>query len=109
VTVMVTEFERRRNRIVHELNGIPGVDCLMPQGAFYVFPDFSSFYGRSYEGKVIASSSDLSGYLLEKANVAVVPGIEFGQDDYIRISYAISLEQIVEGLERIKRAVSGLY
>ena len=109
VTVMVTEFERRRNRIVHELNGIPGVNCLMPQGAFYVFPDFSSFYGRSCEGKVIANSSDLSGYLLEKANVAVVPGIEFGQDDYIRISYAISLEQIVEGLERIKRAVSGLY
>lgn len=105
VTEMVREFEKRRNMVVEELNAIPGVKCMMPQGAFYVFPDFSCFYGRSYRGKVITNSTDLTAYLLEEANVAVVPGVEFGQDNHIRLSYAISMEQIVEGVARIKRAV----
>ncbi|MDO9585536.1 MAG: pyridoxal phosphate-dependent aminotransferase [Syntrophales bacterium] len=108
VTVMVGEFEKRRKRIVKDLNKIPGVVCLMPQGAFYVFPDFSSFYGRFFGGKAIANSSDLAAYLLDEANVAVVPGGEFGQDDHIRLSYATSVEQIIEGVARIKRAVMKL-
>jgi aspartate aminotransferase len=108
VTEMVEEFEKRRNRIVRELNEIPGVACPMPQGAFYVFPDFSTFYGRSFGGKTIANSSDLAAYLLDEANAAVIPGGEFGQDSHIRLSYAISTEQIIEGVKRIKRAVMKL-
>jgi len=108
VTKMVQEFEKRRNIIVEGLNAIPGVTCLLPQGAFYVFPDFSCFYGRSYGGKVITNSTELTAYLLEEANVAVVPGVEFGQDNHIRLSYATSTEQILEGLARIKRAVMNL-
>lgn len=105
VTLMVKEFEKRRNGIVRALNDIPGVNCMMPQGAFYVFPDFSAFYGRKYGGAVVNNSTALTAYLLEEANVAVVPGVEFGYDNHIRISYAISTEQIMEGVERIKRAV----
>ena len=108
VAVMVGEFEKRRNRIVNDLSEIPGVTCMMPQGAFYVFPDFSSFYCRSFNGKAIANSSALAAYLLDEANVAVVPGGEFGQDDHIRLSYATSMEQIIEGVARIKRAVMKL-
>jgi aspartate aminotransferase len=105
VALMVTEFEKRRNSIVGALNDIPGVNCMMPQGAFYVFPDFSAFYGRKYGGAVVNNSTNLTAYLLEEANVAVVPGVEFGNDNHIRLSYAISTEQIMEGVERIKRAV----
>ncbi len=105
VTVMVREFEKRRNVIVEALNAIPGVSCLMPSGAFYVFPDFSSYFGRSAAGRTVSNSSELTAYLLEDAKVAVVPGVEFGQDNHIRISYATSLEQIMEGVERIRRAV----
>lgn len=108
VIMMVEEFEKRRNRIVKDLNEISGVTCLMPGGAFYVFPDFSSFYGCSFGGKIIANSSDLSAHLLDEANVAVVPGVEFGQDNYIRLSYATSMERIIEGVARIKRAVRKL-
>ena len=105
VALMVKEFEKRRNWIVGALNDIPSVNCMMPQGAFYVFPDFSAFYGRKYGGAVVNNSTDLTAYLLEEANVAVVPGVEFGHDSHIRLSYAISTEQITEGVERIKRAV----
>lgn len=108
VTTMRQEFEKRRNVIVSMLNAIPGVKCMMPQGAFYVFPDLSSFYGRSYGSKVIANSSDLTAYLLEVANVAVVPGVEFGQDNHIRISYATSMQHIEEGLKRIKQCLMKL-
>ncbi len=105
VTVMVREFEKRRNVIVAALNAIPGVRCPVPSGAFYVFPDFSSYFGRSAAGRMVSNSSELTAYLLEDAKVAVVPGVEFGQDNHIRISYATSLEQIEEGVERIRRAV----
>ncbi len=105
VAVMVKEFDKRRIKIVHALREIPGVSCLMPQGAFYVFPDFSSYYGRSYGRKVVSNSSELSAYLLDEANVAVVPGGEFGQDNHIRLSYATSMENIIKGVERIKNAV----
>lgn len=108
VALMVEEFEKRRNRIVRDLNEIPGVVCLMPQGAFYVFPDFSAFYGRSFGGKIIADSSDLAAYLLDEANVAVVPGGEFGHDNHIRLSYATSMDKIIEGVARIRRALSNL-
>lgn len=105
VTEMVGEFRKRRNCIVEKLNAIPGITCMNPAGAFYVFPNVSSLFGRSWRGKTISKSSDLAGYLLEEANVAVVPGGEFGCDHYIRLSYATSMKSIEEGLQRIRDAV----
>ena len=108
VPKMVEEFRRRRNVIVEKLNAIPGVTCALPHGSFYVFPDVSSLFGRSYRGQALSNSSDFAGYLLEAANVAVIPGVDFGQDNHIRLSYATSLKNIEEGLKRISNAVKGL-
>jgi len=108
VTEMVEEFRRRRNVIVEKLNAIPGVTCALPHGAFYVFPDVSSLFGRFYQGQALSNSSDFTAYLLEAANVAVIPGVDFGHDNYIRLSYATSLKNIEEGLKRINSAVKGL-
>lgn len=108
VSAMVREFEKRRNIIVTALNAIEGVDCMLPQGAFYVFPDFSAFYGRSSGKKEINNSTDLTAYLLESAGVAVVPGKEFGNDNHIRLSYATSMKNIEAGVERIKESVMRL-
>jgi aspartate aminotransferase len=105
---MVEEFRKRRNAIVDKLNAIPGISCMLPQGAFYVFPDVSALFGRSYKGAEISNSSDFSAYLLDEANVAVVPGVDFGHDNHIRLSYATSLKNIEEGMERIKNAVMKL-
>jgi len=108
VAKMVEEFGKRRNVIVEKLNAIPGITCMLPRGAFYVFPDVSALFGRSYEGMIISNSSDFAAYLLDLANVAVVPGADFGHDNHIRLSYATSLSNIEEGLERIKNAVMNL-
>ncbi len=108
VAKMVAEFERRKNYIAKRLNEIPGVTCFNPQGAFYVFPNVSSFYGKRYNGKGIRNSVDFSEYLLDVAKVAVVPGIEFGSDEHIRISYATSMEEIVKGVDRIEEASAKL-
>lgn len=108
LTKMVAEFQKRRNVIVAGLNDIDGITCMMPQGAFYVFPNISSLLGRSYKGKIISSSSDLGEYLLVEAGVAVVPGSDFGQDNYIRLSYATSTKNIEEGIKRIRKAVEKL-
>jgi aspartate aminotransferase len=108
VAKMVEEFGKRRNVIVEKLNAIPGITCMLPRGAFYVFPDVSALFGRSYQGIVISNSSDFAAYLLDLANVAVVPGADFGNDNHIRLSYATSLSNIEEGLERIKDAVMKL-
>jgi len=108
VTEMVQEFTKRRNIIVEKLNAIPGITCMLPQGAFYVFPDISALFGRSYRGTVISNSSDFTAYLLDEANVAVVPGVDFGHDSHIRLSYATSLKNIEEGMERVKKAVMKL-
>jgi len=99
---MVSAFDQRRNYIVDRLNGMKGVSCYKPVGAFYVFPNFSSYHGRSYQGKKIVNSSDLAAFLLEVARVAVVPGIEFGAGAFQRLSYATSMEDIREGLNRIE-------
>jgi aspartate aminotransferase len=108
VAKMVAEFERRKNYIARRLNEIPGMRCFNPQGAFYVFPNISSFYGKSYNGKGIRNSVDFSEYLLDVAKVAVVPGIEFGSDEHVRISYATSMEEIVKGVDRIEKASAKL-
>lgn len=108
VSRMVVEFEKRRKVIVDGLNGIEGISCYRPQGAFYVFPNVSALYGRMYEGKPITGSNALTEYLLDTARVAVVPGEGFGADDYIRLSYATSMENIEKGLKRIAEAVKRL-
>ena len=108
VTNMVKEFEKRRNVIVDRLNAIPGITCMMPQGAFYVFPSIAGLLGKQYGNKVILTSADCATYLLDEANVAVIPGGEFGHDHHIRLSYATSMTNIEKGLDRIREAIMKL-
>ncbi len=104
---MRSEFDRRRRFLVSELNSIPGVSCSSPTGAFYAFPKISPLFGKG-DGSPIFTSSELALYLLENAAVALVPGDAFGDNDYIRLSYATSMENLGKGLERIRDAVSRL-
>ncbi len=108
IAAMLAEFDRRRRFLIAELNTIPGVSCLSPTGAFYAFPNTSKLYGKSTGDRTISSSSDLALYLLEEAKVALVHGEAFGNDAYIRLSYATSIEEIKKGVDRIREAVSKL-
>ena len=108
VDKMVSAFAQRRNYIVDRLNKIPGVSCYRPVGSFYVFPNFSSYYGKSYQGKKIENSTHLADFFLDVARVAVVPGIEFGADPFERLSYATSMEDIKEGVNRIEESLKKL-
>jgi len=108
VEIMRKEFEKRRNYIVNALNSINGITCFNPKGAFYVFPNISGLYGKSINGKTINNSMDFASVLLDEAKVAVVPGIGFGDDDYVRLSFATSMQVIQEGIEAIKEFVSKL-
>jgi len=105
---MLAAFDERRKCIVEKLNAIDGISCPMPSGAFYVFPNVSKLYGKSFNGKVIKTSDDLCEFLLEEANVALVAGSGFGADNYVRLSYATSMDNIIEGVDRIKDAVKRL-
>ena len=105
---MVAEFDKRRVYMTERFGRMKGVTCLRPVGAFYAFPNVSFYYGRSFNNKVISSSFDLSSYLIDEAKVAVVPGGAFGDDRYIRLSYATSMENIEKGLDRIEAALSNL-
>jgi aspartate aminotransferase len=108
VAIMLAEFDRRRKFLINELNAIPGVSCLTPKGAFYAFPNTSKFYGKNADNGEIASSSELAIYLLEEAKVALVHGGAFGDDNYIRLSYATSIDEIKKGVERIREALGKL-
>jgi aspartate aminotransferase len=105
---MKKAFLPRRDYIVKALNDIKGVSCQMPAGSFYVFPNFSFYYGKSYYNKTVTDSVSLADYLLDEALVATVPGAAFGSDPFIRISYATSMEIIKEGVGRIKKALEAL-
>jgi len=105
VAAMAAEFDRRRRRIMQRINEIPGLTCVEPDGAFYVFPNFTSFIGTTISGKRIQGSLDLADMLLNEAKVAVVPGIAFGADDHFRMSYATSMANIEKGLDRIAAAL----
>lgn len=105
VAAMAAEFDRRRRRIMQRINEIPGLTCVEPDGAFYVFPNFTSFIGKTISGKRIQGSLDLADMLLNEAKVAVVPGIAFGADDHFRMSYATSMANIEKGLDRIAAAL----
>ena len=108
VEKMRVEYAKRRDYIVNRLRSIPGVACGEPQGAFYVFPNVSKFYGRSFNGKPVKGSVAFAEALLEHAHIATVPGSGFGADDFIRFSYATSLEKITAGLDRFEKFVKEL-
>lgn len=102
---MVNAFKERRDFMVEKINSIENLSCLKPQGAFYVMVNISKLIGKTINGKAINNSIDFADYLLDDAKVAVVPGIGFGNDNYIRLSYATSLDNIKEGLNRIEKAI----
>ena len=106
ITYMVDEFKLRRDLILSLLNDIDGFKCNTPDGAFYVFPDVSYFFGKTIDGYKINNASDMSLFLLDKALVATVTGDAFGDPNCIRISYAASQDQLIEAIKRIKKAVS---
>lgn len=101
--MMREEFRKRKDYIVEELNSIEGIKCIKPEGAFYVFPNISSYIKGDIKNDI-----DFASYLLEEAKVAVVPGSAFGAEGYIRMSYATSMENIKEGINRIKEALKKL-
>lgn len=103
---MVAAFKSRRNLVVGLINAIPGLKLNVPEGAFYVFPDVSSYFGKTLRGKLINNADDFSMYLLAEANVATVTGDAFGNPNCIRFSYATSEELLTEALRRIKEALA---
>ncbi len=101
VKMMVREFEHRRNYVVERLNAMEGISCFKPMGAFYAFPNVSRTYGKRCAAGRIRNSSTFTEHLLQVAGVAVVPGAAFGDDRCIRLSFATSMEQLQQGLDRL--------
>jgi aspartate aminotransferase len=106
IQYMIDEFKERRKLILDLLSEIPGFECNLPEGAFYVFPDISYYFGKTLQGQSIKNATDFSMFLLEKANVATVTGTAFGNSNCIRISYAASTKEIKKAIKRIKEVVS---
>ncbi|WP_299326166.1 pyridoxal phosphate-dependent aminotransferase [uncultured Maribacter sp.] len=105
IKYMVDEFKERRKLILGLLNDIEGFKCNEPEGAFYVYPDVTAYFGKTFNGTTINNASDFSMYILEAANVATVTGDAFGNGNCIRISYAASVKEIKEAISRIKEAL----
>ncbi len=105
---MAKIFESRCARVMEIIAAMPGVTCAAPDGAFYVFPNFSAYYGKKFGERTISGSVDLADFLMEQAHVAVVPGEAFGEDKCIRFSYALSEEEIEQGFEAVKKAIEKL-
>lgn len=108
VKVMHDEFARRREFMIRRLNEMPGVRCADVKGAFYAFPNVAALYGKSAGGRTISNSGDLAAYLLDEAHIAVVPGAAYEAPDYIRLTYATSMEDIREGMDRMERCIRAL-
>jgi aspartate aminotransferase len=106
VEVMKSAFDRRRTTIVSMLNEIEGVVCPTPRGAFYAYPSVKGLLGREHGGRAIESSADLAEYILDEAEVAVVPGEAFGSPGYLRLSYALGDDDLVEGITRLQKLFS---
>ena len=106
VETMRQEFEKRRNHLVERMNQVPGVSCLKPQGAFYVMMDMSGFVGKEMYGHVIENDVDFAQLFLEKGLVATVPTSAFAAPNYLRWSYATSLEQIDKGIDRLEKFIA---
>jgi len=105
---MKQEFKKRRDFMVDRINSINNLSCVKPEGAFYVMVNISKVLNKEVDGKIIKDSLTFSDLLLEKEKVAVIPGIAFGVDDFIRLSYATSMENIEKGLNRIEGFVNGI-
>lgn len=105
---MVKEFDKRRVYMFEKINSVDGISCLLPQGAFYVMVNISKLFGKSVDGEVINNSDDFSRLLLDKVKVVVIPGSAFGDTNYVRLSYAMDMDSIVEGLNRIENFVNNL-
>jgi aspartate aminotransferase len=103
--LMTESFKKRRDLVVNLINEIKGLECAPPPAAFYLFPNISYFIGKTYNGFMITNSLDFCEYIIENAGVSLVPGIAFGMDDHIRISYASSEEELIEAFKRIKKAL----
>ena len=108
VEAMRKTFADRREYLYKALNEIDGVKAESAKGAFYLFPDFSSYFGKSYKDTKIEGSMDLAMYLIAEAQVATVPGSVFGAEGFMRIAYATSMENLKEGISRIKEAIAKL-
>lgn len=108
ITKMVEEFSKRRIYMVDRINKIPDLSCRLPKGAFYIMMNIKNTFGKELDGKKITDSSSFAQMLLEKYKVAVVPGVAFGTEDYVRLSYATSMQNIIKGLNRIQEFVSVL-
>jgi aspartate aminotransferase len=100
---MRAAFDRRRHLILEEFANVPGFRTPTPDGAFYVYPDVSALLGREWGGRTISTSLELADYILDEAEVAAVPGEAFGPSGYLRFSYALGDEQLVEGARRLAR------
>lgn len=103
INIMIKEFEKRRNYMIGRINKIHGLSIIRPKGAFYIMVCIENYFGKEINGEIINSSLDFSKSLLNEENVAVIPGIAFGLDNYIRLSYATSMEIIEEGLNRLEK------
>jgi aspartate aminotransferase len=108
VQKMIAEFDQRRKTIVQRLNAMSGITCSLPKGAFYVFPNVTGLFGKKWGDRKISNSQDVSDFILEEAKVAVVAGVAFGNDNYIRFSYATSMANIEKGMDRIQEALKKL-
>ncbi|MBN2709593.1 MAG: pyridoxal phosphate-dependent aminotransferase [Calditrichaceae bacterium] len=108
VMEMVAEFQKRRDYMVKRLKRIKGINCSVPQGAFYLFPEISFFFGKSYNGFKINNSVNFVECLLEEAKTAMVPGSGFGMEGYVRISYANSMDNLEKGMDNIENVLSKL-
>jgi aspartate aminotransferase len=109
VEQMRQQFEQRGHHIHQRLNAIDGITCHHPQGAFYVFPDISAAFGQTDpDGKKLESASDFAASLLAHQQVAVVPGEDFGAPRHVRLSFATSMDQIDQGLDRLQRYLQNL-
>jgi len=101
-------FKKRRDLVIGLLKDVPGIITNVPDGAFYVFPDVSSYFGKSYNNYHIKNSFDFSIYMLEEGNVALVSGEAFGDNNCVRFSYATSEDKLIEAIKRIKDALAKL-
>lgn len=105
---MVLEYDKRRKYLIERLNNIEGLKCNEVKGAFYLMPDISLLFGKSYDGKSIKDSIDFAEFLLEKAHISVVPGIAFEAPNNIRIAYSNSMENIIDGMKRMEETIEKL-
>lgn len=108
VEIMRQEFDKRRQYIISRINEMKNIHCSTPKGAFYVMPNVSHFYGKQYNGFTVNNSLDMANYLLEEAKIAVVTGAAFEAPENIRISYSNSMDNIIEGMNRMEEALSKL-